>query len=88
MPNLRSTISLNSFADGFLGHPPTKCLPKEDFKRYLNWLHRVVVGMPITRLDLYGRAIDGDGEVVALPLTSIDEVHEWFVRQPRPRSRI
>ncbi|WOD18150.1 hypothetical protein [Paraburkholderia kirstenboschensis] len=81
VPDLGSTVSLNSFADGFLGHPPTKCLSKEDFKRYINWLHNVVTGTPIIRLDLYGRAVDGNGEVVAFPLTSIDEVHGWFLRQ-------
>jgi len=81
-PNRASTVKLNSFADGFLGLPPTMCLPKVEFKQYLEWLHGIVTGEPVVRIELLGRSIDEEGEVVAMQLTSIDEVHEWFTRRP------
>ena len=83
-PSNANVIGLKKFAENFLGRPPSCCVSKEDFTKYVAWLIRTVTGTQGDTFYVLASDIDAEGEIVSIKLDSVDCLNDWLLGNNAP----
>lgn len=78
-------LTIEAFAAGFFGNPPTNCVPYQDFRDYIAWLTRVITGSA-REIIVLARGKSGAGARITSELT-LTELCQTLPARPKPSKK-